>query len=49
MILSLIRCNYGGIKEMTWKGIKPIVHFLDKVFEKGIKLTKNEMKEYEKK
>ncbi len=37
-----------GILRAT-KGIKPIVHFLDKVFEKGIKLTKKEMKKYEKK
>jgi transposase len=48
-ILDSVEKTLGMIKEMTWKGIKPIVHFLDKVFEKGIKLTKKEMKEYEKK
>jgi len=37
------------IKTMTWKGIKPIVHFFDQSFEKGIKLTKKEMGVYEKK
>jgi len=48
-ILDSVEKTLGMIKEMTWKGIKPIVHFLDKVFEKGIKLTKKEMKEYEEK
>ncbi len=48
-ILDSVEKTLGMIKEMTWKGIKPIVHFFDKVFEKGIKLTKKEMKEYEEK
>lgn len=34
------------MKTMTWKGHQPIVHFLDKVYEKGIKVAKNEMKKY---
>jgi len=25
---------------MTWKGIKPIVKFTDKVYKKGVKLSK---------
>ncbi len=33
---------------MTWKGIKPVVHLWDKIYEKGIRLTKREMKPYEK-
>ena len=48
-ILDSVEKTLGMIKKMTWKGIKPIVHFLDKVFEKGITLTKKEMKKYEKK
>jgi transposase len=48
-ILDSVEKTIGMIKKMTWKGINPIVHFLDKVFEKGIKLTKKEMKIYEKK
>jgi len=32
------------IKAMTWKGNHPTVHFLDKVYERGVKLTKKEMK-----
>jgi transposase len=34
-------------KTMTWKGIKPIVHLCQKVYENGIKLTDKEMKPYE--
>jgi len=48
-ILDSVEKTLGMIKTMTWKGIKPIVHFFDKCFEKGIKLTKKEMKVYEKK
>ena len=29
---------------MTWKGIEPVVHLSDKIYEKGICLTKKEMK-----
>jgi hypothetical protein len=32
---------------MTWKGIKPVVHLWEKIYEKGIRLTKKEMKPYE--
>jgi len=37
--------NWAGT--MTWKGIKPIVHLCEKIYEKGICLTKKEMKPYE--
>ncbi len=43
-ILSSVDAVLGWIKTMTWKGHSPRVHFLDKVYEKGIKLTKQEMK-----
>jgi len=46
-ILDTVEKTIGMIKTMTWKGIEPIVHFLDKCFEKGISLTKKEMKKYE--
>ena len=48
-ILNSVEKTLGMIKTMTWKGIKPIVHFFDKQFEKGVKLTKKEMQVYEKK
>ena len=31
---------------MTWKGIKPVVHVLEKVYETGVFLTKKELKPY---
>jgi hypothetical protein len=31
---------------MTWKGIKPLVHVLEKVYETGVSLTKKELKPY---
>jgi len=33
---------------MTWKGIRPVVRLCDKIYEKGVTLTKKEMKSYEK-
>ena len=29
---------------MTWKGIKSVVHVLEKVYETGVSLTKKELK-----
>jgi hypothetical protein len=37
--------NWAGT--MTWKGIKPAIKLLDKVYQKGVSLTKEEMKKYE--
>ncbi len=37
------------IKSMTWKGIRPIVHFIEKPYENGVCLTKKEMKKYNEK
>ena len=37
------------MKTMTWKGNQPVVHFLDKVYKKGIKVAKDEMKKYSEK
>jgi len=48
-ILDSVEKTLGMIKTMTWKGIKPIVHFFDQCFEKGVKLTKKEMRVYEEK
>ena len=36
--------NWAGT--MTWKGIEPVVKFADKIYEKGVRLTKKEMKKY---
>ncbi len=32
---------------MTWKGVKASVNLIDKIYEKGISLTKEEMKPYQ--
>jgi transposase len=38
----------GWAGTMTWKGIRPVVRLCNKIYEKGISLTKKEMKPYEK-
>jgi len=45
-ILDSVDTALEWIKTMTWKSNNPIVHFLDKTYEKGIKLTKKGMKKY---
>jgi len=45
-ILDSVNTTLEWIKTMTWKNNPPIVHFLDKTYKKGIKLTKEEMKKY---
>ncbi|MEZ4529022.1 MAG: transposase [Desulfobacterales bacterium] len=32
---------------MTWKGVKPVVYLWEKLYKKGIRLTKKEMKPFE--
>lgn len=46
-ILDSVEKVINWAKTMTWKGVKPVVHLWDKVYEKGISLTKKEMKPYE--
>jgi hypothetical protein len=45
-ILNSVNTALEWIKTMTWKSNNPIVHFLDKTYERGVKLTKKEMKKY---
>jgi hypothetical protein len=45
-ILNSVNAALEWIKTMTWKSNNPIVHFLDKTYERGVKLTKKEMKKY---
>ncbi|MCP4482662.1 MAG: hypothetical protein GY817_07870 [bacterium] len=47
-LLSNARTMINWAKSMTWKGISPLVTLSHKIYEKGIKLTKKEMKKYEK-
>ena len=41
-ILDSIKKAVEWSKTMTWKGIKPIVHLCQKVYEKGVTLTHKE-------
>lgn len=46
-ILNSVEKALLWIKTMTWKGVEPIVEFLDRTYEKGIKLTKKQMEKYD--
>jgi len=48
-ILDSIPKTIEWAATMTWKGIKPVVKLVKKTYEKGVKLTKREMKKYEEK
>jgi len=48
-ILDSVNKAIEWMKTMTWKGNRPLVHFLDKVYKKGIKVAKDEMKKYSEK
>ena len=34
---------------LTWKGVKASINLIDKIYEKGISLTKKEMEQYQSK
>lgn len=46
-ILDSLEKAVGWAGTMTWKGIRPAVRLCNKIYEKGISLTKKEMKPYE--
>lgn len=46
-ILNTIDKAIEWAKTMTWKEIKPVVHYCKKVYKSGVTLTKKEMKPYE--
>ena len=39
-LLSSIATTLEWAKTMTWRGVQPIVHLLDRVYETGVRLTK---------
>jgi len=47
-ILDSVEKTIGWAGTMTWKGIRPVVRLCNKIYEKGVSLTKKEMKPYEK-
>ena len=40
-LLSSIEKTLAWASTMTWRGVKPIVHLLDQVYETGVRLTKS--------
>jgi transposase len=46
-ILNSVEKALNWAATMTWKGIRPVVHLWEKIYEKGVRLTKKEMKPYE--
>lgn len=46
-LLSSVKEALEWSGTMTWKGIQPVIHFLDKKYKTGKKLKKKEMREYE--
>jgi len=45
-VLNSVITALEWIKTMTWRNNSPIVHFLDKIYKKGVKLAKGEMEKY---
>ena len=39
-LLSTIATTLEWAKTMTWRGVRPMVHLLDRVYQTGVKLTK---------
>jgi hypothetical protein len=42
-LLDSLDVVYGYAKSMTWKGIHPIVKVIEKIYEKGVKISKKAM------
>lgn len=47
-LLRNVETMLAWAQSMTWKGLKPIINLSQKIYQKGISLTKKEMKEIEK-
>lgn len=45
-ILDSVEKTIKWAGTMTWKGIKPAIKLIDKVYQKGVSLSKEEMKKY---
>lgn len=48
-LLSTVKAVLEWTKTMTWKAMTPVVNLIDKVYSKGVKLTKNEKEDIENK
>lgn len=47
LVLDTVENTIDIAKRMTWNGFNPIVHFLDKVYEKSVEITAKELKKIE--
>ncbi|MEG4459033.1 MULTISPECIES: ISAzo13-like element transposase-related protein [unclassified Microcoleus] len=45
-ILDSVETAINWASNMTWKGIKPIVHLIEITYEKGVKVLPHELKQY---
>lgn len=48
LILDTVEKTLEIAKKMTWKQVNPVIHFIDKVYQTGIKVTNKEIKELNK-
>ena len=48
LVLDSIQNTVDIAKKVVWKGVNPIVHFVDKVYQKGTKVASEDFKELEK-
>lgn len=48
LILDSLENTISIAQKMTWKAVHPLVHFVDKAYQKGIKVTYKEFKELQK-
>ena len=45
-LLSTIETALSWAATMTWKGVRPLIHLLDDVYERGVKLTEIEFRPF---
>ena len=49
LILDTVASTIEVAKKMAWKGMNPIVHFIDQVYQKGVYVTDEELAQVERK
>ena len=48
LVLDTVKNTIGIAKKVVWKGMNPIVHFLDKTYQKGLTVDSGDFKELQK-
>jgi hypothetical protein len=46
VLLTSVEKALSWAKTMTWRGVRPIVHLLEGVYQRGVRLTKKEFKPF---